>query len=120
MDCQISCQASGYVDCKADLQGGCEIACQSPDGALFCDGQYVDTGGNLQECIAALQALLNIEVDVSAYAQCSGNTCEAGVDAKCSACAVAPTSNSAWSGYSLAALGLGLGLAGLRRRRRRA
>jgi len=115
MDCQVSCQAEGYVDCKASLQGGCEVACESPDGALFCDGQYVDAGGNLAECIAALQALLNIEVTFNASAECSGNTCEAKADASCgNTVAGAPVKTG-----GLAGLAAGLGLIALARRRRR-
>jgi hypothetical protein len=47
----------------------------SGDGAIFCDGEFVDAGGNLQECIDALNAILDVEV--SGSASCSGNTCQA-------------------------------------------
>jgi MYXO-CTERM domain-containing protein len=120
MSCQIDCQASGYVQCKADLQGGCEIACESPEGALFCDGNYVDHGGNLEECIASLQALLNIQVEGYANAECADGTCTAEAGVNCTACAVAPGWSSPVDERSLAALAAGLGLVVAARRRRRA
>lgn len=83
LDCQIDCQGG----CTADLEGGCEIDCDGEEGALFCDGQYVDHGNNLEDCIAALDAYLDVEVEGYANASCEGNTCtaEAGCSAKCSA-----------------------------------
>jgi MYXO-CTERM domain-containing protein len=113
IDCQIDCQAG----CTAELTGGCELECDKPEGALFCDGQYIDHGGNLEECIAALESLLEINVDVSAQgsASCEGGSCEA--EGKVSAgCAMAPApqqDSSAW--WLLGAAGLALGV--MRRRR---
>lgn len=73
--CQIDCQAKLEGSCKAELEGGCKARCEQPEGALFCDGQYVDTGNRLQECIDALRATYDIQVQGSASAQCSGNQC---------------------------------------------
>jgi hypothetical protein len=70
-NCYVSCEGS----CVAELEGGCEAQCQKPEGALFCDGQYVDTGNNLDECVTALRRALDIEVE--GYAQGSGS-CMAG------------------------------------------
>jgi len=74
LDCQLSCQSEGQADCEAELQGGCEASCKGEEGALFCDGQYVDHGDNLKACADALKAALNIDVsgDVSGMAGCSG------------------------------------------------
>lgn len=77
IDCQVDCQAKGYVDCKASLEGGCKAKCTEPSGALFCDGQYVDTGNNLQNCVDALNAYLKVKVTASGSAECVGNSCEA-------------------------------------------
>lgn len=122
LDCQIDCQADGFAKCKADMQGGCELACSKPEGALFCDGQFIDHGGNLDACIAALDAYLDVRVDASsrgtATGDCSGNRCTANAegDAQASAsCAYGalPVGGSA----GLASL-LGLvAVAGGRRRR---
>ena len=111
-DCQIDCQASGFADCQVELEGGCKGHCSEPEGALFCDGNYVDAGNNLQECIAALQALFNIEVYADGSAMCSGNTCSAEGEVGCSC-----TSNGAGD-LPLAVLGLGFVAVAVRRRRR--
>lgn len=113
IDCQVDCQAGGYVDCKADLQGGCEAQCQRPEGALFCDGQYVDAGNNLQECVAALEAQLNIQVDGYAEGSCQPGSCsgEAGGSISCAV-------DRGHGGWAWGAGLFMLGFAGLSRRRR--
>jgi MYXO-CTERM domain-containing protein len=114
IDCQVQCQSSGYASCKAELEGGCKGKCTQPEGALFCDGQYVDTGNNLKNCIDALEAALHIEV--SGKAECSGNQCNAEGTASAS-CATAPEGGPLHAGFLAAGLGV-LGAALLRRRRR--
>jgi hypothetical protein len=66
LDCQIDCQAEGRAECEVDVQGGCEVDCETEEGALFCDGQYIDHGNNLDKCVAALKAALDVKV--SGYA----------------------------------------------------
>jgi len=116
IDCQVDCQAEGYVTCKADLQGGCEAQCERPEGALFCDGQYVDHGGALEECIAAIESTLDVEVEGEASAMCTDGRCEASAEGAI-ACAVDPRRE-----HTPLALWLvsGLGLLGSVARRRRA
>ncbi len=115
--CQIDCQSKGYVECKGRLEGGCKAQCQQPKGALFCDGQYVDTGNNLENCIAALNAILNVKVDASGSASCTGNECSAEGEASASCGRVASSDVPASSPLWIAA-GLGLaGAAAVRRRR---
>lgn len=115
-NCEIDCQAKGYVDCDARVTGGCKAACTTDKGALFCDGQFVDTN-NLDQCVAALEGLLKI--DVQGYAQgnagCDGGTCTATAEAGAN-CSVRPFAKS--SGAGLFGLSL-LGLATVLRRRRR-
>lgn len=72
LDCQIDCQADLYVECKADLQGGCEAQCSAPEGALFCDGQFIEVS-NIDSCANALRDLLDIEVEFSAEAEGSAS-----------------------------------------------
>jgi MYXO-CTERM domain-containing protein len=117
VDCQVKCQSSGYAQCKADLQGGCTAHCTEPSGALFCDGNYVDTGNNLQNCIDALNAYLHVKVDASASGSCSGNECSGQAKASAS-CAAAP--GDAETGAGLVVGALGVVALGVARRRRRA
>jgi hypothetical protein len=56
LDCELDCDAS----CRTELKGTCEASCTGVDAALFCDGQYVDTGNNLQNCLDALKATLKL------------------------------------------------------------
>lgn len=114
-DCQIECQADGYIDCEAELTGGCKTRCEKPEGALFCDGQYVDTGDNLKECIAALKAVFDIEVYADGSASCSGNTCMAEGEVGCE-CNATEAGDLGLAGV----LGLGFVVLGASRRRRRA
>lgn len=121
LDCQVDCQAEGYVECTAELEGGCEAACQSPEGALFCDGQYIDHGGNLENCVAALEAALSIEVDTSATgmatSSCSNGSCEADAEGEAEVnCAFTPLGLSQSGGAGFLSL-LVLGVARLSRRR---
>ena len=75
--CQIDCQANGFATCTVDAQGSCMAHCDTQDGALFCNGEYVDYGNNLDECVQALMDLLNIEVEGYAMAECHDSSCEA-------------------------------------------
>ncbi len=121
--CDVSCQDSLHASCTSELTGGCQAKCTAPQGALFCNGQYVDYGNNLQKCEQALQDALNIQVmasgEASGTSSCdSTNGCQAQGQAKASvSCALAPdVTGSARSGWILAALGLAA--FGARRRRR--
>ncbi len=100
------------------MKGGCEVACEKPEGALVCDGEYVDHGGNAQECLNAIEAW---SAQFNAYAEgdvsCSGNSCEAEASAGCgSTVANAPTDGSA--PYAIGFLGA-LGALAFGRFRRR-
>jgi MYXO-CTERM domain-containing protein len=109
----VSCQSKGYAQCKTDLTGGCKAQCQKPEGALFCDGNYVDSGNNLQNCIDALNAVLHVKVDASA--SCSGNTCTAQASAS-SSCAATPHDDASPLNAGLLIGVLGIAAIGARRR----
>ena len=112
VDCQAECQADGYAMCTADLQGGCEAQCRQPQGALFCDGQYVDAGNNLADCVAALEAALSIEVEGYAEGACENGACEAEAGGSVT-CAVDPAPRQGgWIPWTIAGL---LGLVAVRR-----
>ncbi len=118
LDCQFSCQSEFSASCEAELEGGCKVACEDPDGALFCDGQYVDHGGKLAECVAALDAILNLEVDASASASCSNGSCSAEAEASISCFGTIHPERDSPAGLLGLVLGAGL-LAGAGRYRRR-
>jgi hypothetical protein len=83
-------------------------------GALFCDGQYVDVGSDVQSCIDQLGSALNIHVTATGSASCSGNTCTAKGSVSCD------TSNQeAPLPGSLLLLGVGAVCLGAMRRRAR-
>jgi hypothetical protein len=115
LNCQVDCQRPEFPSCEASIQGVCEVACETEEGALFCDGNYVDHDGNLEECLDSLRGLLNVMV--SGSASCSGNSCEAEGAISCS-CTAADAQQD-MQGGALFVLG-GLFLFGLSRRRNEA
>lgn len=122
LDCQLKCQGEAQLDCEAEVKGGCEIECTKEDGALFCEGQYVDHGDNLQECVDALKAKYNIKItaEASGMSGCDAGVCSASGDAsiKANNCSVSHVGQPAGShGLALFA-GLVAALAFSIRRRR--
>ncbi len=124
LQCQVDCQGHAYANCEAEVSGGCKADCTDPQGALFCNGQYIDHAGTVNQCIQDLKAALpTITIDVSAQAEgsssCSGNSCEASGSAEASAhCAFSPSNpgHDAAGAFGLLAV---LGAVGIRRRRTR-
>jgi hypothetical protein len=102
LDCQIDCQAEAQADCEAELTGGCKVDCESEEGALFCDGQYVDHGDNLQQCLDALRNL-DVEVQAEAHGEARGEAS--------ASCGVAQPGAPAKGAPSWSVLGLLLALA---------
>ncbi len=123
-ECQAQCQAELSVDCEAELQGGCEAKCSRPEGAIFCDGQFVDDNGNAQECLDSIKAWLaanaSFHAGASGSAQCSGGSCTAEGEAE-AGCGLGMVSPSAPTGtaYYLAGLAALAGIAVGKLRRRR-
>jgi hypothetical protein len=120
LQCQLDAQAQAYATCEASIQGHCEADCKKPDGALFCNGEYIDHNGSVDECIKALRdALPTITVDVSARgeASCANNTCMAKGSASAN-CAFAPSAPGSDLALAFAAFA-GLGAVSVRRRRAR-
>jgi hypothetical protein len=119
-NCQIDCQSKSFAKCETDLKGGCEAQCTKPDGALFCDGQYIDTRDQLKDCLAYLEGTLKIDVQgyANGDADCSGNTCTAEGEAGVS-CAAAPLgpSGAPLNEGALALAAIGAGILVARRRR---
>jgi MYXO-CTERM domain-containing protein len=114
--CETTCQTEGYASCEAELQGGCEVQCDDPDGAIFCDGQYVDRGDNFQKCMDALKDVVNVEVQASSSGSCEGNSCEGQAQATCQCTTPGRRAGDSTLFGALGALALA-GAVGLRRRR---
>ncbi len=96
--CTGSCTTQVNFDCNlscfAELEGGCDVQCAKPNGALFCNGQYVNAS-DIEECILYLSQQ-GIDVDVSARGSvtCDLSGCEGDGSTGCSA---ASTTGSAFS-----------------------
>lgn len=103
VDCQIDCQGEAYVDCKANLEPICDAQCRRPEGVVMCDGQFVDAA-DVNACVAAIEAAIDIEVEGSASSECSGNECSAEAEGSVS-CAVVPGEDPSRAPWNLAALG---------------
>jgi hypothetical protein len=119
LSCQVNCQSKGYASCETSLTGGCQTQCSKPDGALFCDGQYVDVGDQLDKCVEQLKSALNIEVKGYAYgdANCSNGTCTANGEAGVS-CMARPGMVSGGAAFGVFGVVTALGFAASRRRRK--
>lgn len=55
MDCQQVCQTNQIEQCKQEFRASCEASC-SGDGALFCNGEFIIAGSQIEACINALAA----------------------------------------------------------------
>jgi hypothetical protein len=63
------------LKCTVDVQAKCDVACKKPEGAVFCNGQYVNAT-DVKACVTYL-ATRNIKVDTSASGSvtCTGTDC---------------------------------------------
>jgi hypothetical protein len=123
--CQACCIGSctGQINykcdfqCFADLQGGCNVQCQQPAGALFCNGQYVHAS-DVEACISYL-ATQGVSVDVSARGSltCDATGCHSAGSASVGACSVSEVGADA-GGAGIALAGVAIALAAARSRRR--
>jgi MYXO-CTERM domain-containing protein len=116
LDCQANCQGRGEARCEASIRGNCELDCRGEKGALFCDSRYVDHGGNLERCIDALNAAIDVEVEAHSEgnASCAGGRCMAEGSANASIrsnCSTAPVGSAGQglAGFGLAVIAFALG-----------
>jgi hypothetical protein len=118
--CDGSCSAKAEFECSyacsVDYTGGCKTDCTKPDGALFCDGQYVHVN-NIDDCIAYLKSTLNFQVDYNASGHCDASGCVGEADASIG-CSAAPGRSAPVDVGAISAIVVGLGFAASRRRRR--
>jgi MYXO-CTERM domain-containing protein len=64
VDCQIECQAVEFQSCTDTVVQECHDECETTGAAIFCDGHFLATGGDLQACADALKNEFEIELDV--------------------------------------------------------
>jgi MYXO-CTERM domain-containing protein len=64
LECQVDCQSSQFVTCKEEVITECNEECETTGAAIFCDGQFLATGGDLQACANELDAEFSISIDV--------------------------------------------------------
>lgn len=117
--CEIDCRAELAAECTTRISGGCKVKCEQPEGAVVCDGQYIDQGNNAQDCINALKAQLNFQATASGDAKCANGKCEAEGEAAAS-CGTIAGSRAVGGEFALGAglLGLAFGLSRSLRRKK--
>jgi hypothetical protein len=71
MDCQTTCQEEEFEDCEHELEVECSGSCDI-DAALFCNGDYVLAGDELQTCVQALIAKGTLDASAAAEVQLDG------------------------------------------------
>lgn len=122
--CNGGCRTQANFDCDfacfAELKGGCDVQCSKPEGALFCNGQYV-YASDITECIAWLaQQGINVDASASGSLSCSGGNCDLDGALDAGVCTVASVigHDTPDAEGLLATMLIGLGIAVGRRRRR--
>lgn len=72
--CDVDANFDCALDCSAEMTGGCELDCDAPEGALFCDGQYIAVQ-DLPACVSYLAQNFSIDLEVQASANASLAMC---------------------------------------------
>lgn len=104
-------------DCFAELSGGCEVQCEEPSGALFCNGQYVGAD-DVQGCIDYLLTQgFSVDVSARASATCDLSGCTGSGSGNAGFCSYSPAgAELAFGGVGAVVAGLAVGLAFRRRK----
>ena len=75
-ECQITCQDQMYTECQTEEVQVCQTTCMDGDGAIFCDGQYVDAEDR-PSCASQLKTELKIDVAIKAVTNVAGDVADA-------------------------------------------
>ncbi len=79
LQCQVGCQAERFTTCEETVVEECNTECEQTGAAIFCEGQFLATGGDLEACANDLAASfdfqLDVEIDIDV--ECSDGGCEA-------------------------------------------
>jgi MYXO-CTERM domain-containing protein len=88
LNCQIDCQDVEFESCTTTVTQECHDECQTTGAAIFCDGSFLATGGNLKACAEALAAEFDVHLDVDIDVDVSGSNgddCDQDHDGDCDA-----------------------------------
>lgn len=117
VSCNGSCQVQANIDCHENCTlnvapGACNVDCMAPSGAVFCNGQYVNVGKAVNDCLTYLKSQ-----GITVTTTCTvGKGCT--TSGGCSATPALGAGRVGWGTFGLAGLLLGVGLARSRRKRR--
>jgi hypothetical protein len=64
LSCQIDCQAQQFTQCETTVVEECNQQCETNGLAIFCEGQFLATGGDLRACADELAEKFSIELDI--------------------------------------------------------
>jgi hypothetical protein len=122
-ECQIDCQAkTPRVQCETALKGGCVAKCEQLGAVVKCDGEYIDHGGNYQECLDALdnwEIAIDASASGSATASCNNGMCSAEAEGEASCECAAPGGSPIFGTTGAVLGGSALAIGAVLRRRRR-
>ncbi|MEM9456181.1 MAG: hypothetical protein AAGF11_18510 [Myxococcota bacterium] len=111
-DCQIGCQGDVFEACQFDTVDQCGASCGT-SGTIYCDGQFVAGGDDVDPCMDALQQQeIDVTVDVALGERPSLPSGSLGL------CRVGGAGSGSGSGAGWLGGLLVMGLIALRRRRR--
>jgi hypothetical protein len=68
-----TCKGGCETECTEQLKGACNTKCTTTEGALFCDGQFIDTGSTIKDCVTEIEGQGTVVVDKGGDAICSSS-----------------------------------------------
>ncbi len=73
VDCQVTCQSELVTQCEIDGSQECVEDCDTSGYAIFCDGQFLASAGDLDACAAEIEDSFDIHLEFKAEASASAN-----------------------------------------------
>lgn len=52
-DCSVACE----TECTTQTKGACTTKCTTTEGALFCDGQFINPSVDLSKCVTEIESV---------------------------------------------------------------
>jgi hypothetical protein len=76
----VTCQAERFTECETEVVQECKEECETTGAAIFCDGQFLASAGDLEACANDLEDhfgfSLDVNIDVDVDGECHDNSCE--------------------------------------------